>query len=219
MEPQMLVVKNLVAGYDGKAVLSLPALDLRRGEQCLVRGESGSGKTTLLCALAGLGGVISGTVTVDGNDIYSLREDERDQFRGQKMGIIFQTLHLVKSLSVIDNILLGAFASKSVQNLDWANELLQKLGIYDLRHKPSTGISQGQAQRVAIARALINKPDILLADEPTSALDRASAQSVLALLTTLGHDLDLSLIISSHDERIFDDFEKVLTLSSKGAAQ
>lgn len=215
----MLIVKNLVAGYNGKAVLSLPALDLKRGEQCLIRGESGSGKTTLLCALAGLGGVISGSVSIKGTEIYSLRENERDRLRGQKIGIIFQTLHLVKSLSVIDNILLGSFAIQSVQNMDWADELLHKLGIDDLKHKSPNGISQGQAQRVAIARALVNKPEILLADEPTSALDRVSSQSVLTLLKTLGNDLDLSLVISSHDERIFGAFEKVLTLPSKGTAQ
>ena len=208
----MLTVKNLTAGYNGKAVISPQSLQLARGEKCLINGISGSGKTTLLYALAGLGDVISGHVIVNDNELYALPPPKRDTFRGQNIGIIFQTLHLVKSLNVMDNVLLSSFAANRVQDTTRAEYLLERLGILHLKNKPVTAISQGQAQRVAIARALLCKPALLLADEPTSSLDDQSADNVMRLLSDLAAETNAALVVSSHDARIKHHFTRSLMI-------
>lgn len=208
----MLAVKDLKAGYGGKTVVTLLALTVEKGHKFLIRGESGSGKTTLLYAIAGLGEINGGSVTIEQTDIYGLNEGARDRFRGEKIGIVFQTLHLVKSLTVLENILLGSFVNKREQNTAWAEELLKRLGIAELRDRPATDISQGQAQRVAIARALLNKPALLLADEPTSSLDNKSATAVIALLKSLSAETGATLLISSHDDRIAGEFDQTIVL-------
>lgn len=208
----MLTINNLKAGYNGKTVVDLKAFHVEQGKKCLIRGASGSGKTTLLYAIAGLGDIQNGTVSVEGTDIYKLSEGERDRFRGQKLGIVFQTLHLVKSLTVLENILLGSFVNKREQNAPYAKELLSRLGIAELPARPASDISQGQAQRVAIARALLNKPALLLADEPTSSLDSKSALQVIALLKTLSAETGAILLVSSHDDRIQHEFDQILEM-------
>ncbi len=212
----MLRINNLKAGYNGKTVVDLAAFNVEQGKKCLIRGISGSGKTTLFYAIAGFGQVQGGTVSVAGTDIYKLTEGERDRFRGDKMGIVFQTLHLVKSLTVLENILLGAFMNKRDQNVTYARELLARLGIADLANRPTSDISQGQAQRVAIARALLHKPALLLADEPTSSLDNTSALNVIALLKSLSTETGATLLVSSHDDRIQNAFDQILEM--RGAA-
>lgn len=208
----MLSVTNLKTGYDGKTVVDLADLTVSKGAKCLIRGNSGCGKTTLLYALAGLGDIQQGRVVINQTDIYALAESARDHFRGKNIGIVFQTLHLVKSLTVIENILLGAFVSNAEQNTAWAEVLLDKLGIADLRNRSAAEISQGQAQRVAIARALLNKPALLLADEPTSSLDHTAAMQVIALLKDLSSETQTTLIVSSHDDRIMHEFEHTLPM-------
>jgi putative ABC transport system ATP-binding protein len=208
----MLTINNLKAGYGDKTVVDLKSFTIEKGKKCLIRGTSGSGKTTLLYAIAGLGDIHGGTVSVAGTDVYKLSEGERDRFRGEKLGIVFQTLHLVKSLTVLENILLGSFVNKREQNVAWAKELLARLGIAELADRPASEISQGQAQRVAIARALLNKPALLLADEPTSSLDTKSALQVIALLKSLSAETGATLLVSSHDDRIRNEFDQTLEM-------
>jgi putative ABC transport system ATP-binding protein len=212
----MLTINNLKAGYGDKTVVDLKAFNVDKGKKCLIRGGSGSGKTTLLYAIAGLGDIQGGTVSVGGTDVYTLSEGERDRFRGQNLGIVFQTLHLVKSLTVLENILLGSFVNKREQNVPYANELLSRLGITELADRPASEVSQGQAQRVAIARALLYKPALLLADEPTSSLDSKSALQVIALLKSLSSETGTTLLVSSHDDRIQNEFDQILEVG--GAA-
>ena len=203
----MLTINNLKAGYGDKTIVDLKAFNVEKGKKCLIRGMSGSGKTTLLYAIAGLGGIQSGTISIAGMDIDKLSEVERDRFRGEKMGIVFQTLHLVKSLTVLENILLGSFVNKQEQNVVWATELLARLGI-----RQASEISQGQSQRVAIARALLKKPALLLADEPTSSLDSKSALQVIVLLKSLSAETGSTLLVSSHDDRIQNEFDQTLEI-------
>ena len=208
----MLTIQDLQTGYDGKVVVDLPRFDIAKGETCLIAGPSGCGKTTLLYALAGIGQIQRGFVRVEGTDLYALSPDARDRFRGDKIGIVFQTLHLVKSLSVFDNVLLGAFLNGAEADTAWADHLLNRLGISHLKHRAAADISQGQAQRVAIARALLRKPSLLLADEPTSSLDDASTAQVLDLLQSLARESGATLVVSSHDARIKSAFKKTLTI-------
>ena len=208
----MLIVNRLIAGHDGQTIVALPELTLQPRQHCLLYGASGSGKTTLLHALAGFGTRISGEVKVNDTDLYTLTETQRDRFRGQHIGIIFQTLHLVKSLTVLENLMLAPFVTKQTQDIACAKTLLAKLDIADLGDKSAAAISQGQAQRVAIARALLNKPAVLLADEPTSSLDDQAAENVIQTLLALAAESGTILIVSSHDNRIKHLFDQQIKL-------
>lgn len=210
----MLTIRNLQAGYHDHIVVNLPDLTLQSGQTCLIKGLSGSGKTTLLQTLAGLLRPLKGCVLLGGQDLHQMTESQRDRVRGASIGIVFQTLHLIKSLSVIENILLGAYLSGQVQDLDLAHTLMEKLGIADLKTRQATDISQGQAQRVAIARALMTSPSLLLADEPTSSLDDHACAQTLTLLRSLCQDSGTILIISSHDNRIRDSFDQTIHLGA-----
>ena len=208
----MLRINNLKAGYGRQIVVDLDDLQVDQGRSCLIRGKSGSGKTTLLYTIGGLMPPVSGSVQLAGTDIYGLDEAARDSLRGKKIGIVFQTLHLVKSLIVMENIMLGAFMAGAAQDRIWAAELLERLGIAGLGETPATAISQGQAQRVAIARALLNKPQLVLADEPTSSLDDASAAQVINLLKSLSAETGAALLVSSHDARIVNEFDQSIIM-------
>ena len=208
----MLNIKNLTLGYNGAAILTFPGLQLAGGEQCLLTGPSGSGKTTLLYAIAGLIPVMSGEIHISGTDITKLSESARDHFRGQRIGMIFQTLHLVKSLSVIENLMLASYAANVLQNRSHAHDVLSQLGIYDKRDALPSQLSQGQAQRVAIARAVLHRPELLLADEPTSSLDDQSCEAVITLIRQVAKDAGAALVISTHDSRVKKHFASVITL-------
>lgn len=203
---------HLHAGYDGQTVISLPSLTLHAGERCLLKGPSGSGKTTVLHTISGILPPVGGSVMLNSRDIYSLTDSARDRYRGQNIGFIFQTLHLIKSLSVLDNVLVASYATSHRQNREQALALLERLGIADLAHRPATAISQGQAQRVAIARALLGSPPLILADEPTSSLDDTSCAQTIALLIELTQAANAILIVSSHDSRIQNSFSHILNL-------
>jgi len=208
----MLKIDNLKVGYNEKIIVNLKDFNADKGKKYLIRGPSGSGKTTLLYAIAGLSNIQEGTVSIDSTDIYKLSPVKRDRLRGEKIGIVFQTLHLVKSLTVFENVLLGAFVNNQKQDVIWAHELLARLGLVNIIYRPAYEISHGQAQRIAIARALLNKPALLLADEPTSSLDRKSALQVISLLKSLSTEIDTTLLVSSHDDRIKNEFDQTLEI-------
>jgi len=208
----MLDIKKISLGYKGHTVLKFTGLQLVGGGQCLITGPSGSGKTTLLYAMAGLIDVIDGEIRVAGTDITKLSESQRDHFRGQRIGMIFQTLHLVKSLSVIDNLMLASYVAGVKQDRAHAHDILRQLGIYEKRDALPSQLSQGQAQRVAIARAVLHKPELLLADEPTSSLDDQSCDVVVSLIQQVAKDNGAALVISTHDNRVKKHFANVITL-------
>lgn len=211
----MLSIRDLSVGYDKKIVASLPALLVQSRQTCLLKGQSGSGKTTLLNAIAGLGHKLNGHITLNNIDIYQLAEAERDVFRGRNIGIIFQTLHLVKSLNVLDNLFLSPYVAGQTQDRAAAIALLQKLGLADLADRPAFSISQGQAQRIALARALLSQPKLILADEPTSSLDDKSCQATMDLLLSSCREAGAALVVASHDARISAAFDMVITLESE----
>ena len=204
----MLNIQDLQAGYQGRSVLNVPQLCIAAQARSLLFGPSGAGKTTLLYTIAGLGEYVEGRVEIDGRNIYAMSETARDKWRGENIGIVFQDIHLLKPLTVLQNVVVGDFVRGRVQNTAHAAALLEKLGIADLAQRSAARLSRGQAQRVAIARALYQRPKILLADEPTSSLDRAAATQVMDLLMTLSDDMGMTLIVSSHDDRITDIFDQ-----------
>lgn len=198
----MLEVTNLSAGYGTKPVARLASLSMNAGDTALLTGASGAGKTTLLLALAGLAKRFSGDVQINGLDPGALSGAQRDRFRGQNIGFVFQDIHLIAGLSALDNVLLGPFATGAPQDRRRALDLLEALGIAEIAKRPAQALSRGQAQRVAIVRAILNEPKLLLADEPTASLDDAACDEVFGMLVGAAARSGSALVIATHDARL-----------------
>lgn len=211
----MLNISRLTLGYNNKPLLGLERFNVPAHGEYLIAGASGCGKTTLLYAIAGLIPVMEGSITIEGVNITKLTQRQRDHFRGRMLGIIFQTLHLVPSLTVLENLLLGLYAVGLPQDKPRAESLLHQLGLYDKRHAMPHVLSQGQAQRVAIMRSLLHRPKLILADEPTSSLDDANTETVIELIRATAQECNAALVICTHDSRVKKHFNHVLTLGNK----
>lgn len=208
----MLKLSDVTLGYNQQSLVKTQDFSLKQGEECLITGASGSGKTTLLYTIAGLLPPVSGSVLVGDTEIHALTEPARDTFRGTHIGIIFQTLHLVKSLTALENILLSAYLINQPQNHERAVALLEKLNIAEKHNALPSDLSQGQQQRVAIARAVFHKPSLILADEPTASLDDAAAENTITLLKQVAAENKATLVIATHDARVKAHFKKVIAL-------
>lgn len=184
------------------------------GELVLILGPSGSGKSTFLTIAGGLQTPDSGSVTVDGQDVYQLSSKQRDRLRLNKIGFVLQAYNLVPYLTVLEQFKLADKVKASGNmNTDQLDELLKDLGIYELRHKYPDQLSGGQKQRVAIARALYSQPKIVLADEPTAALDSPRVAEVGALLADLAHKQNRAIVVVTHDVRLEEFADKTYCLS------
>lgn len=212
MSGPMIVVDALSHAYGGRTVLRLPAWSVDRGGAALVLGQSGSGKTTLLHCLTGLLTPEAGQIRIDGTAITSLAPAERDRFRGATFGIVFQTLRLVSSLSVRQNLALARHLAGKPPDALLATSLLERLGIAHLAGAKPRALSTGEAQRAAIARAAVAQPAVLVADEPTSALDDHNAAAVALLLKDIAADVGSTIIVATHDTRIRPLFDQRLDL-------
>jgi len=198
----MIAVTRASYKYPSSPLLEFPDFAVSEGEPCLLLGESGSGKTTLLHLLGGLLRGYQGSIEMNGVELQTLSEGRLDQFRGQRLGFVFQRNHLISSLTVEQNLLLAPFMARLQPNVSRIEDVLRHLGLIAKRNSPVRQLSHGQAQRVAIARALINSPSIVLADEPTSALDDKNCQRVLDLLLEMTNKYQATLIIATHDQRL-----------------
>ncbi len=175
--------------------------EIDQGEFVAIMGPSGSGKSTLLGLLAGLDNPTSGQIVLDGEDITGLGEDQMALLRGRKIGFVFQSYHLLPTLTAEENVLLpyeltGGNGSKG---RDRARELLESVGLLDRRDHYPVQLSGGEQQRVALARAFMVRPPILLADEPTGNLDSQNGQHVLELLISLNQREGTTLVLVTHD--------------------
>jgi len=198
----MLQARNLSFRYPSGEALRFPDLNCKAGETRLLLGKSGSGKTTMLELLAGLRKPDEGTVTIAGQDLGALSGSALDHFRGRNVGMIFQTAHFVRALTVRENLALAQNLAGNPMNNDRITDLLAEL---DLAHKADSRpgeLSVGQRQRVAIARAVINQPAVLFADEPTSALDDENTTQVIGLLQRRAAAVNATLLIVTHDNRL-----------------
>ena len=204
-------------GAGAMAVVDVPRLELGAGEEVALLGTSGSGKTTLLHLLAGIlaadGGRIEYMVNGDVVNLCGLSEAARDHFRGQHIGYIFQTHHLLPGLTALENVLLGMSFTGRHADRGWAVHLLTEVGLAERLHYKPGKLSVGQQQRVAVARALANRPSLVLADEPTGALDEKNAQQVLDLIRALCKEVNAALMLVTHDLNIARQLPRVLTLS------
>ncbi|MGI9392762.1 MAG: ABC transporter ATP-binding protein, partial [Parvibaculales bacterium] len=212
-----LQCKKISITIEGNCVLDNIDFTLKPKQHLLVLGASGCGKTTLLSILAGLKKPDIGTICYDDKDLYSLSETERDYFRGEQLGILFQTFHLVKILTVRQNLLLAqSLPGKPVDESRIYN-VLNRLGLADKSHQNVAHLSVGEAQRLAVARAVIGNPKWILCDEPTSALDDDNAKAMLNLLEEEASRCKASLVVVTHDKRVTSFFDKkhILMLGGK----
>lgn len=203
--------------------IAIDELNIHQGEQLFISGPSGSGKSTLLSLIAGILAPTSGEIIINDCMTSQLSSSERDIFRGDHIGFIFQQFNLIPYLTVLENVVIPCQLSKlrthnSIEYhgsvLNEAKALLARLDLSpDLWHQKAHQLSVGQQQRVAAARALIGKPSILIADEPTSALDANRRQDFLDLLLSACSDHDMTLLFVSHDLEIMQNFTKVIHLN------
>lgn len=213
MNEFVLHTESLSYQYPKGSKLNFENLSVSKQKHTLILGESGSGKSTLLNLIAGFSAPTTGKVFIQGQDIYQLQESNLDHFRAKNLGFIFQEAHLLKNLTIVENIKLAqSLANYSVNEADII-ELLKKLQLDQLANRKPNELSRGQVQRVAIARALINKPALLIADEPTAALDDKNTFLVIELIKALADEQGSTLIISTHDKRLKDEFSNNYQLS------
>ena len=176
-------------------------------------GPSGSGKSTLLGLLAGLDSPTSGQVLLDGQDITRLSEDEMALLRGRKIGFVFQSYHLIPTLTAEENVLLPMeFAGQDRNGTARARELLDRVGLQDRHDHYPVQLSGGEQQRVALARAFALRPPILLADEPTGNLDTATGRVVLELLLALNREQGTTLVLVTHEQSLAECADRRILL-------
>ncbi|CAA6825532.1 MAG: ABC transporter ATP-binding protein [uncultured Aureispira sp.] len=213
----MIRTKNLKFQYNAEQQFQFPDMHCKQGSHWLVLGESGCGKTTLLHLLGGLRKPSSGKIVVQNEDISSLSGEALDHFRGQNIGIIFQQSHLIKALTVEENLLTAQYLAGMKQDKEKIKNILTKLNLEDKMTSKPKNLSLGEQQRVAIARALINDPVLILADEPTSSLDDKNCREVVKLLLEQSQNFEATLLIVTHDGRLKELFENQILLEAAKA--
>ncbi|MNS75203.1 ABC transporter ATP-binding protein YtrE [compost metagenome] len=223
MASNLIEIKNLVFTYpqQSKPTLDVADFSVVKGEELFLHGPSGTGKSTLLEILSGVLKPTGGELSILGQDFTKLNDRERDAFRAEHMGYIFQSFNLIPYLTVHENIELPLHLSparkKRVGNIDInlvIHALCGNLGIADILQKKVMELSVGQQQRVAVARALLGKPDLLLADEPTSALDTDHRERFLKLMFELAELYDTTVVFVSHDRTIQHLFSRAVSLAA-----
>lgn len=195
-------------------VLDIRDLTLEDGRRVCLVGGSGSGKTTLLHVMAGIVTPTKGEVLYGKTDLTKLAEAERDRFRAENVGYVFQSFNLLQGLSALENVAVaGTFAGHGKREArERATKLLERVGLkHRIDARPGT-MSVGEQQRVGIARALVNRPKVVLADEPTASLDDERADEVLALLEEIVTEEKATLVLVTHEQRVRDRFDDVLDL-------
>ncbi len=208
-----LEVKNVKKSYgqDGSYIQVLKGVNtsVEKGQMCVIQGTSGSGKSTLLNCIGGLDTMDSGSVIVDGKEIFGLSPKKLSDYRRESLGFIFQFYNLVPNLTVRENIRICEYISQDPLDMD---ELLDTLGLTEHQNKFPSQLSGGQQQRCAIARALIKNPKLLLCDEPTGALDSKTSRDILMLLEKINEKYNTTMLIVTHNNSIKNMVHKVIYL-------
>ena len=208
----VLSLNKLEFSFNEKPLININEFQVRTRERIAIMGPSGCGKSTFIHLVAGLLKPQKGTIRIKNQDITKLEEWKIDRLRGQSIGIVFQRLHLLPSISILDNLLLAQKLAQTKVDRKSAIELLKRLDLEEWVNKFPHHLSQGQAQRAAIARAVIHKPALVIGDEPTSALDDDNAQEAIRLLNELSENVGFALLIVTHDKRVRDSMDSVLSL-------
>lgn len=217
MTSSIISLNNVALTLDSRAgpvsILNGVGLDIETGQSVAIVGPSGSGKTSLLMILAGLERATSGSVRIAGHDFQSLGEDELARVRGEMIGIVFQSFHLVPTMTALENVALPLEFSGRPRAEEIARERLDEVGLaHRLDHYPAQ-LSGGEQQRVALARALSIEPKLLLADEPTGNLDGRTGRGVVDLLFGLKKNREATLVLVTHDERLAAECDRVIRMA------
>ena len=204
--------------YNGGAAevhaLKKVSLEFKQGEFTAIVGPSGSGKTTFLNVLGGLDKPTEGHIYIDGVDLATMKESKLFDFRLRHIGFVFQAYNLIPVLTAMENVsFIMLLQKKSKEEMERrAKEMLEQVGLADKLNVRPSQLSGGQQQRVAVARALASKPDFILADEPTANLDTQSAFNLLDIMARLNKEENVTMIFSTHDQRVIDRARRVIKL-------
>lgn len=214
---EILKVQKLCKTYGTGAVkvdaLKDVSFSLEKGEFVAVVGESGSGKSTLLNCLGALDVPTSGLITIDGSNLFTMKEEERTIFRRRNIGFIFQSFQLVSELTVEQNIVFPLLLDYRKPKASDVEEILELLGLTDRRNHLPSQLSGGQQQRVAIGRALITRPKLILADEPTGNLDSRNSQDVMELLTKASRHYQQTIFMITHNNNLTSMVDRVFRVT------
>jgi putative ABC transport system ATP-binding protein len=192
---------------------------LAKGETAAIVGASGSGKSTLLSIIAGLDTPSSGTVHMDGVDIFALDEDQRAALRAQKLGFVFQSFQLLGNLTALENVMLPLELAGRRDARATATQMLQRVGLGERLGSYPKVLSGGEQQRVALARAFVVQPAVLLADEPTGSLDFATGATIMELMFELNREQGTTLVLVTHDRAIARRCERRITIEAGQVVQ
>lgn len=212
----MIQIKNVTkvvrSGADDLTILDDVSLEIPDGQFVAITGASGSGKSTLLGLIAGLDAPTTGAILIDGDDITKMSEDNLATLRSEKLGFIFQSFHLIPSLTAFENVLIPMEIRGQKDSKDRAASLLAEVGLTNRGHHYPTELSGGEQQRIAIARAFANSPKILLADEPTGNLDSRNGAHIFELMSNLHGQNNLSLVLVTHDQNLAERAQRQVIL-------
>jgi putative ABC transport system ATP-binding protein len=200
----MISIKDLTKTYksmgDEVQALRGVSLEIEKGESVAVMGHSGSGKSTLLSIMGGLNPPTSGTLEIDGIDVYALAQEKRADFRREYLGFVFQQFQLIPYLTALENVMLPLTTTRHSNKVkrEMAEEVLARVGLANKMNRLPNQLSGGEQERVAIARAIVNEPPVVLADEPTGSLDTKTGDEIMALFQKLNQD-GLTVLMVTHN--------------------
>ncbi len=206
------VTKTVRSGTEDLTILDHVSIEIPDGEFVAVTGASGSGKSTLLGLIAGLDAPTSGAILIDGDTINEMSEDALAQIRSEKIGFIFQSFHLIPSLTAFENVLIPMEILGLKNAKERARNLLEDVELTNRGHHYPTELSGGEQQRIAIARAFANQPKILLADEPTGNLDSRNGSHIFDLMTDLHFKNNVTLVLVTHDNFLAEKAQRRIIL-------
>lgn len=214
----ILKLENISKSFGSQLILNNLSLEIQNGDTLAIVGPSGSGKTTLLNIVGALDGADSGKVLFNNEDISSLTEKQRSEFRNKHIGFVFQQHYLLPQCTVLENVLIPTltYSTKEAKlaAYDRAKTLLSKVGMLEHSDKLPGQLSGGECQRTAFVRALINEPELILADEPTGSLDEESAAKLSAELIALNKEMNTTLIVVTHSMKLAEQMNSILQLSN-----
>ncbi len=208
----MIKVEQISKSFQDTKILNKISFDIRKGDFTAVMGPSGSGKSTLLYSISGMDHISEGNVIFDDVNLTQLQENDLSKFRLLKMGFVFQNAHMLKNLTIFDNIILPGLVAKkeSPENIrKRASRLMEQMEITGVENRDIKEVSGGQLQRASICRAMINNPEILFLDEPTGALNSEATDQVLEILTVLNRG-GMTIMTVTHDSRVAVKAKKIL---------
>ena len=208
------VFKSVTDSTGSLTILRDIDFTLNKGETAAIVGASGSGKSTLLSIVAGLDTPTSGTVHIDGVDLFAMTEDERAALRSQKVGFVFQSFQLLGNLTALENVMLPLELAGKRDARATATQMLQRVGLGERLSSYPKVLSGGEQQRVALARAFVVQPAVLLADEPTGSLDFATGGKIMELMFDLNREQGTTLVLVTHDRAIAQRCERRITIEA-----